>query len=59
MSEGIEVGNIRHELIIEIDNSKQEQFMADNQAAETEKEEFILQRLLSIDRLQKWLHICC
>ena len=53
MSEGIEVGNIRHELIIEIDNSKQEQLMADNQAAETEKEEFILQRLLSIDRLQK------
>ncbi len=42
MSEGIEVGNIRHELIIEVNSSKQEQLMTDNKTAQTEKKEFIL-----------------
>ena len=51
MSESVEVGNIRHELVVEINSSQQKQLMTDNQAAETEKKEFILQRLLSIDGL--------
>lgn len=57
MSEGVEVGDIRHEFVIELDGSEQEQLMADDQAAESEEEKLFLHRLLSIYCLQKGLHI--